>query len=1055
MKKLVQSCVVLCLVITSVTAMAQTYEPLVRVGASGITHGMRFAVREDVTAAIVQQRPERLSMRLPIQGGDSLSLRRTTVLVPDGRYVAVTRDGAESLPMADYVVYTGPMRDASSLACVVVSAASVLVYLDDGQQRTIVGPSRDGSDALVADEDRNAGRAGLPFCGTADDDITPRAIEALRSAIDKADAVQHGLAPIELELAIEADYRFFRYFDGNRDRVTSYLTQLLAVCSQIYERDLGTVLRASYIRVWEQPADPYADNLSVADLLDPALRYYSSTMDTVDRDAVVMLTARGGQGGIAASIGGLCLNDLAFCLCDINGTVEDASTWSWDVNLVTHEIGHVLGAVHTHSCLWPDGPLDSCVAAEGSTCTGVHSTRPSMGTIMSYCHQTKADGGGITMVFHDRHKRVMRSFLERLPCTVGNILPQRNRLTGTVRHAVTKQPLSNVVLRLSVRSEDYMVQTPEIQGPSVVRTDAAGRYSFDGVGTGMYNIVLPDDHCLWPLSFKGSLTESCIGVVVSDSTQNRDIELMPASLVRLDVQGFYPEQSYGLQLVSPMVYFYSTSLRPTAAQRQQGTIFRQALPPGSYTFVPMGDGLRFTPPSVHVVVTDTGLAQPLPKIRCARAGWNEAFQLVAVTGAINRNGYPTLSGGEVVEFVRTLYSGDTLVDRLVSNEDGVAVFQPFDPATTYRIRSSFDTTAWVDATDGSVSLDHRYDRPVYLFKRARTFPLTVRPLEFSASIEPFEPIVPDTVLATATPQGTGFFASRVGLPFPIRIGDVQADSVLVYGSGFLSFGPSAIYEPSYATVTSTSPADMVVSPFGTRLVFLAGDGILGTIGTQVVGTAPNRTFIVEWRHVSSRMLDFAAQRWTNLGDFTFQTRFSESEGGVDIVYGPMVGSSSSLQWPVEIGMRGRDQLDRQQLQFKDATPQWLLPEIETGALDYQNDCLLGAGVMPPTGLTYRWRERTQPVVVVSETAGHDLQATMDADGTVHLDGMMMTASEGDMRIVDVNGRVAHRVGFTAAAGPVHQQWVVGRLPAGLYFLVVTPSSAPSFSMPLVSLPSGW
>ncbi|MFZ9661260.1 MAG: T9SS type A sorting domain-containing protein, partial [Chitinophagaceae bacterium] len=74
-------------------------------------------------------------------------------------------------------------------------------------------------------------------------------------------------------------------------------------------------------------------------------------------------------------------------------------TYSWTVEVITHEMGHNLGSRHTHSCSWDvdgDGTasemIDGCGPSAGyseGSCT-VAPLPSTGGTIMSYCHLTSA-----------------------------------------------------------------------------------------------------------------------------------------------------------------------------------------------------------------------------------------------------------------------------------------------------------------------------------------------------------------------------------------------------------------------------------------------------------------------------------------------------------------------------------------------------------------------------------------------------------------------------------------------------------------------------------------
>ncbi len=82
----------------------------------------------------------------------------------------------------------------------------------------------------------------------------------------------------------------------------------------------------------------------------------------------------------------------AFCDMDNSGVVN-FPTYSWDVEVITHEMGHVVGSPHTHRCCWnPPGTgttaIDGCYTLEGTCATPVPELPVGGGTIMSYCHLT-------------------------------------------------------------------------------------------------------------------------------------------------------------------------------------------------------------------------------------------------------------------------------------------------------------------------------------------------------------------------------------------------------------------------------------------------------------------------------------------------------------------------------------------------------------------------------------------------------------------------------------------------------------------------------------------
>ena len=66
-------------------------------------------------------------------------------------------------------------------------------------------------------------------------------------------------------------------------------------------------------------------------------------------------------------------------------------TWSWNANVVTHEIGHNLVSPHTHACAWNGNNtrIDNCagnynIQYQEGNCNSFPADPVNGGTIMSY-----------------------------------------------------------------------------------------------------------------------------------------------------------------------------------------------------------------------------------------------------------------------------------------------------------------------------------------------------------------------------------------------------------------------------------------------------------------------------------------------------------------------------------------------------------------------------------------------------------------------------------------------------------------------------------------------
>ena len=93
-------------------------------------------------------------------------------------------------------------------------------------------------------------------------------------------------------------------------------------------------------------------------------------------------------------------------------------------------------------------------------------------------------------------------------------------------------------------------------------------------------------------------------------------------------------------------------------------------------------------------------------------------------------------------------------------------------------------------------------------------------------------------------------------------------------------------------VANTAP---ILAPFWNNNTFTPGIG--RNLRTKLVGTAPNRCFVFEWRLITN-------SSYYGAGDMTFQMRLYETSGIVEYVYGNMAitpGSVSAIVNQAAIG----------------------------------------------------------------------------------------------------------------------------------------------------------
>ncbi len=229
-------------------------------------------------------------------------------------------------------------------------------------------------------------------------------------------------------LAVEMDYQAYQYY-GSAESATAYVLSLFSTSSAVYNRDINTLFKVTYVRVWTTSSDPYTDSPSGSSvLLNEFRNYWNINMRHVPRTIAHYASPRNqGLGGIAY-VGVLCASITSgsgYGFSDYQGgnSVTPLPTYTWQTMVVTHEIGHNFGSPHTHSCYW-NPPIDTCYfgsetqgCVTGTGCTLNNVCIPRQGTIMSYCHLTSA---GTRMYFGPQPSALMRSYAQAASCMLAS-----------------------------------------------------------------------------------------------------------------------------------------------------------------------------------------------------------------------------------------------------------------------------------------------------------------------------------------------------------------------------------------------------------------------------------------------------------------------------------------------------------------------------------------------------------------------------------------------------------------------------------------------------------
>ncbi len=991
-------------------------------------------VNEAAVRSLVRTGERAVKMSLPMPDGAevALSLVRTHIVAPGARQTVMTDNGPVHSALGDGLAWYRAEMPDGGVAVFTFSASgevSGLVNMEKG--RYLVGRQfrGQGSDSYVVMRDHDA-----PYsCGTPVESLSKQLdqliSEAHRSVKDLGER-QQADDTVVIELAIEADYDLKQGFETVQ-RTSAYITQLVAVMSTVYEKELGVRMAISNVRIWETPNDPYPEEMSVFELLEVFVNEYRTNMTSVARDMAVFLTSRGGQGGIARTIGGICQEDGSYCAGDVLRYVSNYPTWSWDVGMMVHEIGHVCGGIHTQSCYWPQGPLDSCVASESGQCVTQDQTAPARGTIMSYCHQQKPNGAVMTLEFHPLHRTVLKSFIRSAACLGNAPQPQQCTLTGVVRDAITKQPLAGVELNIEPIEDEIYRQTPPTSGDTTVQTDGNGRFTFNGLGYGLYQIVVPAPYTTYPITL--SDPTSTMGVMIADTLVQFDLVVVKGRTVELVISNDGDTTPVQINIFSeqlPGAYDYTTL--PVSEAGDTAIVVQRAIPIGRYIVVPSAIGRSFVP---NKVVVDVLVGEDPLLVRFESSSTLPQLTSTLALGVGDRvviGKEPTigLTGGMPYTMKNT--TTNEVVKSGIIPDDGVVVIEGAESAAYFSIMPQIDTSQNAPYLENTwVYPQYGVTAAMYLLQ-PRRMPLLAREYNMSALVTGFEPLADPIILrdrSMVTPR-----PSEVTLPFPLQISDRTFSSMSVAKNGFVVLDGEPFQNWVTNPLARLENAQLIIAAFAAELNPDTTAPAPWRIAWKLYNEAPNRMIAIEWRNFTIRKFDWETGQAFDIGRFSFQIRIHEG-GRIDIVYDKAENLTEAIT--AQTGLRGNDILDNQAV----------LSLSENNLLDvratyipggYQQISMLdGSGMVK--GLTYRW-DIGATSVESDESSKIRVSPTPSAD-VVEIHGV---EGEASVRIVDLLGQTLLSKDVQQDAARIDVQG----LATGRYVLLVTSHGKPH-SIPLV------
>jgi len=241
----------------------------------------------------------------------------------------------------------------------------------------------------------------------------------LESALKNGEQAQaEYLRELKLALEVNQDLWTKMHNQGRSDeQIIAYFMKVVACLSQVYEEEVDATFFVTYIQMYTNEFEtPYENNgLNPGALLNEFSKNWANNYNDVDRHLAHLFTTLIQQGGLF--IGGIAYGGQSGTrLCSkvdggayavstmygnqspMPGNPTSANAFTWDIFVIAHEMGHNIGAPHTHNCYW-NPPVDTCQIQSDNTdacLTTGKRTRP--GTIMSYCHLVNGSTTPLTFI---------------------------------------------------------------------------------------------------------------------------------------------------------------------------------------------------------------------------------------------------------------------------------------------------------------------------------------------------------------------------------------------------------------------------------------------------------------------------------------------------------------------------------------------------------------------------------------------------------------------------------------------------------------------------------
>ena len=372
-----------------------------------------FHLKSEVLSRVHATRPEFLQLPLPLRDkGILLDLYRVDIF--SEAYHLRTNDALSFPRRDDQLFYRGIVAgDLNSIATVSMIGDEVRVLFSSEQGNHRMHRVNDAQYIFYKDSD--VIQRQTYHCAVTDEQVMHNISENINQ--------RSMLTGNCVEVYFECDYKSYQDNGNSVLNTEAWVAALFNEVATIYDNEEIPVF-ISDIMVWTT-SDPYAD-------LDTISHILNEFVDQIDQNGydgrlAHLLSTRNLGGGIAY-IDVLCSNFVPCAVStSLSTTIVEFPNYSWNIEVITHEMGHNFGSPHTHNCVWNGNntQIDDCGSEAGDEQQCYDPDNPILpvdGTIMSYCHLVGV-GINFSLGFGPQPGDLIRNEYQNATCNTGTCTP--------------------------------------------------------------------------------------------------------------------------------------------------------------------------------------------------------------------------------------------------------------------------------------------------------------------------------------------------------------------------------------------------------------------------------------------------------------------------------------------------------------------------------------------------------------------------------------------------------------------------------------------------------